>query len=432
MPHRIARAALAIFLLFAAHAPRAAAAGQSVEQLTVYDAGVAQFVEARTVELQAGLNTVEWRSLMPRAFIRTLRVTAEGAEVVRQDVTYDGPEIRGGQRAPVLHLVLRSAGAAGPRRVQVDYLAPGIGWQNDYLLVLAPTQGGAPPASATLDSWVSLLNSTGVDLTARRVDLIAGEIALLNTGGGSRYESDAVSNVAQRASSSESEEFAAAVSSAPVGALSAFSRFRLGDNISINANAPVNRFPLFQNARVQITERNVFENDHNTPTFARGGFILLPRGLEVRLVSRNTTGVPMSAGQVTIYARSSDGSAAQIVGQDRVPLVPAGDEFSVSQGRSSTMLGTRRVLERRAEDYRLADGSSDEKLITRVEIVLTNRGTRETEAFVRERVEPFDDNRWRVVESTAPAEQLGANLVQFRLRVPAGGTQTLTYTVETN
>ena len=431
MPHGIARIALALFLLTAAHAPRASAAGQSVEHLTVYDAGVAQFVEARNLELQAGLNTVEWRSLMPQAFIRTLRVTAEGAEVVRQDVTYDGPEVRGGARAPVLHLVLRGTGAPGARRVQVEYLAPNFGWQNDYLLVLAATQSGAAPTSATLDSWVSLLNSTGVDLAARRVDLIAGEIALINTGaGGGRY--DAVSNVAQAASRSESEEFAAAVTSAPAGALSAFSRFRLGENISINANAPINRFPLFQGARIAVIERHVFENDYNTQTFARGGFILLPRGLEVRLVSRNTTGVPMPAGQVTIYARAGEGPAAQIVGQDRVPLVPEGAEFSVSQGRSSTMLGTRRVLERRAESYRLADGRSDEKLITRVEIVLTNRGARETEAFVRERVEPFDDNQWRVLESSATAEQLGANLVQFRLRVPAGGTQTLTYTVETN
>jgi hypothetical protein len=429
MPNRIALAAIAALLLAAAHAPRARAAGQSVEQLTVYDAGVAQFVEARTVDLQPGLNTVEWRSLMPQAFIRTLRVAAEGAEVLRQDVTYDGPEVRG-QRAPVLRLVLRATGAPGARRVQVDYLAPGLGWQNDYLLVLAPTQGGAPPASATLDSWVSLLNSAGVDLSARRVDLIAGEIALINTGaGGGRFE--AAANVAQRASGA-ADEVAEAISSAPAGALSAFSRFRLGEQISINANAPVNRFPLFQGARVAITERNVFENDYNTQTFARGGFVLLPRGLEVRLVSRNTTGVPMPAGQVTIYARSADNTAAQIVGQDRVPLVPAGDEFSVSQGRSSTMLGTRRVLERRAESYRRPDGTSDERLITRVEIVVTNRGAREAEAFVRERVEPYDDNQWRVLESSAPAEQLGANLVQFRLRVPPGGAQTLTYAVETN
>ncbi|HST63359.1 MAG TPA: hypothetical protein VLK84_31905, partial [Longimicrobium sp.] len=71
--------------------------------MTVYDAGVAEFLEERIVPLEPGMNQVEWRSLMPKALVRTLRVTVDGAEVVRQDVSYDGPEVRS-QRAPVLHL----------------------------------------------------------------------------------------------------------------------------------------------------------------------------------------------------------------------------------------------------------------------------------------------------------------------------------------
>ena len=38
---------------------------------------------------------------------------------------------------------------------------------------------GEAPTAATLDSWVSLYNYTGVDLAAGTVDLVAGEIALL-------------------------------------------------------------------------------------------------------------------------------------------------------------------------------------------------------------------------------------------------------------
>lgn len=72
-------------------APAVAHAQATVSHLTVYDVGVAQLLEERTVQLQPGTNYIEWRSLMPRAFIRTLRVTADGAEVVRQDLSYDGP-----------------------------------------------------------------------------------------------------------------------------------------------------------------------------------------------------------------------------------------------------------------------------------------------------------------------------------------------------
>ena len=74
-------AALCALMLWAAPVG-ALGAGDDVAHLTIYDAGVAEFHEERTIELQPGLNQIEWRSLMPKAYLRTLRVTAEGAEVV--------------------------------------------------------------------------------------------------------------------------------------------------------------------------------------------------------------------------------------------------------------------------------------------------------------------------------------------------------------
>src|SRR5512140_2913868 len=78
-----------------------------VRHLTIFDANVAEFMEERTLDLQPGLNTVEFRSLMPQAFIRTLRVTGDRVTVVRQNITYDGPDVRN-QKSPVLHLVLQN------------------------------------------------------------------------------------------------------------------------------------------------------------------------------------------------------------------------------------------------------------------------------------------------------------------------------------
>ena len=416
----------ALLLTLLSLSPRAGAQSQgSAAHLTLYDAGVAEVLEERTVELQPGLNQVEWRSLMPKAFARTLRVTADDAEVARVDVTYDGVEVRG-QRSPVLHLFIQNRGRAGARRVQVDYLAPDISWRGDYSLVLAETAGGAPPTAATLDSWVSLYNQTGTDVRGGTVDLVAGEVALL-TGEGRRDYDDATRNVSQQMSSTENEALASA--SAEASGLSAFSRFRLGRDVALNANAPVSRLPLFQRAAVVVAERNVFENEYNANTLGRGGFVLLPRGLEVRLVSKNPTDAPMPAGQVTIYARTA--GISQVVGQDRIPLTPPGGEFSVTQGRSSTLFGTRRVLERRQVEYRSPEGNTRYKIVTRVEVVLTNRGAREAEAYVREGVEPHEDNQWTILESSATPERLAANNFQMRVRVPAGGTTAVTYTVET-
>jgi hypothetical protein len=424
-PLRLSTALLLILSALSSHAP--AQSQGSAAHLTVYDAGLAEVLEERTVELQPGLNQIEWRSLMPKAFARTLRVTAEEAEVVRVDVTYDGVEVRG-QRSPVLHLFIQNRGPAGARRVQVDYLAPDISWRGDYSLVLAPTQNGAPPTAGTLDSWVSVYNNTGTDVRGGTVDLVAGEIALLNESGAYRRSEDVEVTAQMNISRAESEEPPPG-SSAEATGLSAFSRFRLGRDVALNANAPVSRLPLFQGQRLSVTQRNVFENEYGTQTLARGGFVLIPRGLEVRLVSKNPAEVPMPAGQVTIYART--GPVAQVVGQDRIPLTPPGGEFSVTQGRSSTLFGTRRVLERRQVEYKNEQGNTRYKIVTRVEIVLTNRGALEAEAFVREGVEPYNDTQWTIIEPSVPAERLSAGTFQMRVRVPAGGKTTVTYTVET-
>src|ERR671921_1179832 len=189
-PLRLLPALLLTLLSLSTHAP--AQTQGAAAHLTVYDAGLAEVLEELAVELQPGLNQVEWRSLMPKAYARTLRVTADDAEVVRVDVTYDGVEVRG-QRSPVLHLFIQNGGRAGRRRVQVDYLAPDISWRGDYSLVLAPTQGGAPPTSGTLDSWVALYNNTGTDVRGGTVDLVAGEVALF-TGDGA-YQQDAASRI---------------------------------------------------------------------------------------------------------------------------------------------------------------------------------------------------------------------------------------------
>jgi hypothetical protein len=123
--------------------------------VTVFDSNVAEFLEERTLDLRTGSNPIDWRSLMPQSYIRTIRIAADpDVTVVREEVTLDGPEVHN-QKSPVLHMTLQNSGASGLRKVRVDYLAPGLSWKSDYSLAL-----GASTAdnvrNAQMDGWVTM------------------------------------------------------------------------------------------------------------------------------------------------------------------------------------------------------------------------------------------------------------------------------------
>lgn len=393
-----------------------------VRHLSIFGANVAEVLEERTLELQAGLNTVEWRSLMPQAVIGTVRVTGEQVTVMRQDITFDGTEV-GNVKSPVLHLVLRNSGASGPRIVQVDYLAPKLSWRGDYSLVLGTPPPGGTPAEMMLDRWVSVRNDSGMDVCADAVDLVAGDVQLLSNGSGGAGSYAANAQVAyapaMMADLADSGQ-------AAVAGLSVFSRLALGRNISIPANTLIARFPLFQRLKLAVEQRNIFENDAQTQTLGRGGFMLLPRGLEVRLVSRNNSASLPPAGTATIY--SQDGGLAQVVGQDRIPITPVGADFSVTQGRSNVLQGTRRVIDRR--EVPDAAARNHMKLVTKVEVVISNRGSDAATAFVREGVENWGYGEWMVPASSHPQHKLGDRMMEFPVDVPAKGSVRVEYTVE--
>jgi hypothetical protein len=389
----------------------------NLRNLTVFDQNLAEYLEERTITLQPGLNTVEWRSLIPQAIVRTLRVSPERATVVRQEIAYDGPEARG-QKRPILRLTPRNDGAAGPQKVQVDYLAPGLNWKGDYSLTLP---AAAPPRDMNVEGWVTIQNDTAADICAGAVDLVAGDVQL--QGGATPYRQfQANAQIANVSAASAMDE----TGGSSISALDVFTRFRMGTDIAMNAGVLMNRFPLLARTKFAVEQRHIFENDHQTQTVGRGGFMLQPRGLEVRLVSRNTTPNPLPAGTVTIY--STEGGIPQVVGQDRIPLTPPGADFSLTQGRSNLLQGTRRVLDR----HSIADPSTPrrERLTTTVAVTISNRGAAGSPVFVREEIEKYGAGDWNVTQSSHNHQKLGGRMLEFRLEVPGKSEVKIEYTVE--
>jgi hypothetical protein len=70
------------------------------------------------------------------------------------------------------------------------------------------------------------------------------------------------------------------------------------------------------------------------------------------------------------------------------------------------------------------------KLVTRVEVVISNRGSDSAKAFVREGVENWGYGEWTVVESSQAQHKLGDRMMEFPVQVPAKGSVKVEYTVE--
>src|SRR5579871_3418865 len=259
----------------------------STTHLTIFDGNLGEFHEERTIDLQSGPNSIDWRSLVPQTLIRTLRVTAEdGIRVVRQEITYDGAEVRT-QKSPVLHLVLQNTSSHGPHKVQIDYLAPGLSWKSDYAMLLDASDPSSAPKEMRLDGWFTIQNDTGADICAAAVDLVAGEVQLLLPGAATPRSFTANSQAVS------GNAFGAQDASAQMASVSVFSRIQLGRNIVLAANTVIGRFPFFQQLKLPVEELDIFENEATAQTFGRGGFTLAPRGLEVRLASRNRFKSPL-------------------------------------------------------------------------------------------------------------------------------------------
>jgi hypothetical protein len=105
-----------------------------------------------------------------------------------------------------------------------------------------------------------------------------------------------------------------------------------------------------------------------------------------------------------------------------------GGAFSVSQGLSNDLQATRRVVDRHDEEDKTTSGGR--KLVTSVEVVVTNHGATEATAYVREGIENWRLGDWTLTQSSHPHTKLGSHEIEFKLSIPANGSVRVGYTVE--
>ena len=278
-----------------------------------------------------------------------------------------------------------SADRAGRYQAELSYLTRGIEWRATYNAILGNND-------FTLNSWVTINNRSGKDFKDVNLKLIAGDVQ---------------TQVPTQRRMDMTERFSVQAATIPVFEERAFSDFRIYTldqraDIDNNQEKQLRLYPL---KNVRYTRR--YE------------YIVGGNSVDVFINFRNSTanglGVPLPSGNVNFYEIDESDNTPQFVGVARIGNTSLNQEVNLRIGSAFDVI---------AETIVANTSSQDRRRDTDYQINLTNNKAEAVE------VEVIRSNRGTNVEILNPSisfDRRDASTFVFRVRVPAGGTQSITF-----
>jgi hypothetical protein len=390
---------------------RPAAAGAAVKVLAQHyrsellsHASLLERYVGRTVRLhrwneQTGQEQVVDATLLATAGEPVLRI---GEEIVVGAPGWLGFPDGAQGLAPRPELAFELESEVADAELELAYLAGGLGWQADYVLV--QREGGR----ADLSGAVTLANESGAEFSNARVRLVAG--AVRRVSGGAPQPAHYAKGRAM--------EMSVAVDMPQEQAFSEYHLYDLEHSATLRRGERT-QLALLDARGVEARERLRLEAE---PHLYRAQLPepLAPQAVSLVLELDNAKaaglGRPLPAGVVRAYRVDAAGSA-EFVGEDSIDHTPRDERLRLRVGQAFDV-----VARRLQTDYRVLGRCSAE---TAWSIELANRKTSAVEVDVVERVE----GDWEMVESSLPAEKEGASSFRLRAPVPAGDETTVSYRV---
>ena len=287
--------------------------------------------------------------------------------------------------------------------LRIAFLTRGMSWSPSYSMVVA-----SDDASARIDGYASVSNSTGTSYEDAEIQLLAGSV---DVGGGGP------SPMVMR----EVRADGLMAASAPQVSQQAFSGYHLYDvdvPVALRAGAS-RRIRLLGAGSVPVSREYVLAGAVNHRRQQTGEPQRQEAYIRYRVERPEGTSfadLPIPGGTVRMY-RPDDQGRLQLLGVDAVPNTPAGEELLLTVGRAFDIGGTRIQTdwERAAEDVYESSW--------RIELV-----NRSDEAVVVRVIEALQGD-WEILSSSHDPQRLSAGRVRFDVSVQADGEATLTYEV---
>jgi hypothetical protein len=305
---------------------------------------------------------------------------------------------------------------AGAEAFQLDYATGGLAWQAEYLVQL---DGPAQNCRMALSGAAQIVNRSGLDFTRAALTLVAGNPNQARPAGlGAPPAETPMMAMAKRSDAYEaapevrdSGEYHAYPLRQPVdlpnGSVQRVSLLDAAENIACQRRYEVG------NARAGY--RPSYPQVHPAPDEQT---VSVGTALEFENDARHRLGIPLPAGRVRVF--QADASGDSLLGEAPLAHTAAGQKVRLDLGVAFDLSARRKTT-----DFRLADDRLS--LSETVEMTLSNAKALDATVRLHEPLVRWQD--WEIVEASMQWEKTNAQAIAFDVKVPAGKSATVRYTV---
>ncbi|WP_292375862.1 DUF4139 domain-containing protein [Methanosarcina sp. UBA411] len=284
--------------------------------------------------------------------------------------------------------------AAGKRNVLTSYLTDGMSWKANYIL-----KTSADDMKADIKGWVTVNNKAGTSYENAKLKLVAGEVhRVVKPAHISRDE--AVTATAEETYEGAKDSFAEE-------SLFEYHLYTLERPATLRNNQ-VKQLSLLSVDSIPVEKELVFDVSKSNDVQA---------ALSLNNSKANGLGMPLPAGVLRVYKADSEGQL-QFLGEDSIEHTPKDEEVKVVIGNAFDVTGTRTQ-------------TSYNKISSNIwrESYETEIKNHKSEPQKVKIVEHFYGD-WEITATSDPYEKKDAYTAEWEITVPADGSKKVTYTVE--
>jgi hypothetical protein len=316
---------------------------------------------------------------------------------------------------PTLDWLLRSD-FSGAVQAELSYVTGGMTWEADYNAV-APASGN----NLDITGWVTMDNQSGKTFREAEVKLMAGEVNKLQDN--EMYSvtramtTDAIGGgIGPQVQEKAFDEYHLYTLQRPVTL-----RDRETKQVEFirASGVKADRIYVYDGAKLppqyqhwgyeQIRQNREYGTEMNPQVWVMQ---------EIVNSKSNNLGMPLPKGRVRFYRRDTDG-ALEFIGENEIKHTPTDETLRIFTGDAFDLVG-----ERRQTNYQI--DLNGHKIDESFEIKLRNH--KQESANVRIVEHLYRCLTWEIEQKSDDFIKTDSRTAEFRMRIPAGGEKTLTYT----